>query len=146
MKPIRVLLVDDNRLFVDSVERYLNSVSDPESVTVGKAASAEEAMILVGELHPDLVLMDISMAGMGGLDAIRVIKKNSKLICVVIITVHEEEAYRAAAEAAGADGFLTKSELADRLPPILRALFLGSSGGEGCGNAGLPVNGISHET
>ncbi|HQT91701.1 MAG TPA: response regulator, partial [Candidatus Kryptobacter bacterium] len=123
MKPIRVLLVDDNRLFVDSVERYLNSVSDPETVTVGKAASGEEAVILVGELHPDLVLMDISMPGMGGLGATRAIKEERKLPRVVIVTVHEEEAYRAAAEAAGADGFVTKSDLTEKLPLLLRSLF-----------------------
>ncbi len=132
MNPIKVLLVDDNNHFIDSIERYLSSIRDPETIIVGKAASGEEAILLVGELNPDLVLMDVTMPGMGGVDATRAIKEGNMFPRVVIVTVHEEEAYRAAAESAGADGFVAKSDLTEKLLPLVRSLFPSCSAGAGC--------------
>ena len=72
---INVLLVDDHSIVRQGVRTFLEA--QPDLVVVGEAASGEEAATLVAELAPDVVLMDLSMPGMGGIEAIRQIKKIS---------------------------------------------------------------------
>ncbi len=78
---------------------------------VGEAGDGEEAVRLARDLRPDVVLMDIGMPGLDGLEATRRIKADRPEARVIILTVHGEEAYRRAAGESGADAFLPKKAL-----------------------------------
>jgi len=123
MKSVRVLLVDDNERFLESIERYLASLRDVDIISVGKAMSGEGAIKLCAQLKPDLILMDLAMPRMSGLKATRLIKEAADAPRVIMLTIHEGDEYKKAAREAGADGFVTKSEFAETLVPLVRSLF-----------------------
>jgi DNA-binding NarL/FixJ family response regulator len=116
MQTIRVLLVDDSRDFIDAIDRFLAEVGGVE--VIGKEYSGSEALNLADHLRPDLVLMDISMPEMNGLQATTRIKTRFDPPQVIMLTLHDSPQYREAAQQAGADGFVTKSEIAELLPAI----------------------------
>ncbi len=128
MKPTRILLVDDSALFLDSADLFLSAI--PSIVVVGRAMSGEDALRCVSALRPDVVLMDLDMPGMSGLEATRQIKALPQPPRVVIVTVHNHAAYRTAAQAAGADGFLSKSEFGKQLLPLIQTLCAESAAHE----------------
>ncbi|WP_268876819.1 response regulator [Cysteiniphilum halobium] len=88
---IRVLLVDDHDLVRLGIKRLLSDVNNIE--IVGEAASGEEAITLTSKLLPDLILMDVKMPGMGGLEATKRIAKTYPQIKILIVTVYGEEPY-----------------------------------------------------
>lgn len=88
---------------------------------MGEAGSGEEALRLADALRPDVVLMDLAMPGMNGLEVTRRLKVHWPTLAVIIITVHDEDAYRRTALAAGAEAFLVKKTLgADLWPTLVR--------------------------
>lgn len=117
MPPLRILLVDDSPAFLESAARFLSR--DVRFEIIGRALSGSEAVAQVGLLDPDLILMDLAMPGMNGLEATRLIKEQPDAPCVVILTLSDSTEYRVAAEAVGADGFVTKSEFGTALLPLL---------------------------
>jgi len=121
MTPVRVLLVDDNAEFLGSATHFMSEDSDIE--IAGYALSGDEALKQVVRLVPDLVLMDLAMPGMSGLEATRQIKALPETPRVVILTLHDNAEYRAAAAAAGADGFVAKSEFCTALQPQIHDMF-----------------------
>jgi CheY-like chemotaxis protein len=123
MNAIRVLLVDDNPAFCTAARRFLNRLPNVE--VVASATTAAEAMERVAMLKPNLVLMDLVMPRVNGLEATRLIKQGVDQPKIVVLTLHSAEAYRSAAEAAGADGFITKDEIVRELPLLLQSLFAG---------------------
>lgn len=118
---IRVMLVDDSDAFRSAAASFLATLSGVE--IVGMVASGIEAIEQVGHLRPDLVLVDAVMPWMSGFDVTRRVKELSPATRVVMISLHDSEAYREAAVSAGADGFLGKNEFAPVLPGLLRELF-----------------------
>lgn len=123
MHAIRVLLVDDNAAFASAATRFVNSL--PRVEVLACATSAAAGLAQTARLAPDLVLMDVVMPGMSGLEAARRIKQGVDAPKTVILTLHDTEAYRSAAKAAGADGFIAKGDLVADLPPLLESLFPG---------------------
>lgn len=121
MSPIRTLLVDDSLAFLDSATRFLDG--DQRLEIVGRGLSGRDALEQIPLLRPDLVLMDLAMPEMNGLEATRLIKRQPNAPCVVILTLNDSYEYRMAAAAVGADGFLTKSEFAIELLPLIDSLF-----------------------
>jgi DNA-binding NarL/FixJ family response regulator len=117
----RVLLVDDSPEFLESAAHFLNT--DPHIEIVGRAHSGRGALEKVPLLKPDLVLMDLSMPEMNGLDATRAIKAHADGPRVIILTLHDNPEYRAAAADVRADGFVTKTELDLQLLPLIHELF-----------------------
>jgi DNA-binding NarL/FixJ family response regulator len=121
MLPVRVLLVDDSPEFLRAASLFLSA--DPEVAIVGTARSGQDALYQVEKVHPDLVLMDLAMPGMGGLEATRRIKARPGAPGVVIITLLDNPEYRAAAKSVGADGFVAKSAFATQLLSTIQSLF-----------------------
>jgi len=117
---MRILLVDDNKEFLDVAERFLSA--DPQIEIVGRVFSGEAGIEAVNRLKPDLVLMDIAMPGMSGLDAIRKIKEQPDPPMVVVLTLYDNPEYRTVAKEIRADGFLSKSEFGTRLLPLIDEL------------------------
>jgi CheY-like chemotaxis protein len=125
MSPIRVFWVDDSKEFVDFAQEMLKEF--PLLEMVGRAASAEAALVAIERLKPDLVLMDLAMSGMTGLDATRLLKGLPSPPRIVLVTGSDEPEYRQAAQDAQADGFLAKPDLMHGLWPLVQQLFGRSS-------------------
>jgi DNA-binding NarL/FixJ family response regulator len=121
MELIRTLLVDDSLEFLEASQRFI--ASDPEIEIVGTATSGKEAIQKVIQLQPDLVLMDITMPGLNGLEATRKIKALSDPPQVIILTLYDHPEYQAASEAVRADGFVSKSDFGSGLLKTIHQLF-----------------------
>ena len=121
MPPLRILLVDDSPDFLAFVARLLAAC--PWVDIVGHAHSGQEAREQALRLRPDLVVMDLTMPGMNGLEATRHIKAQPGAPCVVMLTLHDDPYYRTAARDAGADGFVRKPDVSIHLLPVIHGLF-----------------------
>jgi DNA-binding NarL/FixJ family response regulator len=125
MTKIRVLLADDHDLFRQGIRRLLEGSPDLE--VVGEARTGQDTVRLVEELAPDIVLLDISMPALSGIDAARLIKTASPRTGIIILTVHADEEFLFEAIKAGAMGYLLKDASADELIRAIRVIY----GGEG---------------
>lgn len=126
MSPIRILLVDDSLEFLESAAGFL--AAQPDLRVIGRAQSGQAALEQAAALRPDLVLMDIAMPGLNGLEATRQLKARPTPPRIIILTLHDNPEYRSAAASAQADGFVAKSDFGVQLLPVIRALFAGETG------------------
>ena len=122
---IRVILADDSSRFLSMLERAF--ASDPRFLVVGRAQSGQEALAQVVHLRPELVVLDLSMPGMNGLEVTRQIKTLAEAPHIIMLTLYDTPQYRAAAAAAGVDHFICKTELRTQLRPLLNSLLTSSS-------------------
>ena len=118
---LTILIVDDNAQLRTLMREIV--AEEPDLYVMGEAADGAEAMRLVQELRPDIVLLDLVMPQVSGLEVLQWIKTEHPKIKVIIVTVHDEDAYRQAAEASGADAFLLKKTLGTVLLPTIRHLY-----------------------
>jgi DNA-binding NarL/FixJ family response regulator len=119
--PLRVLLVDDSPEFLESTARFLATWA--KLALVGRATSGRQALELASQLQPDLVLIDLAMPGMNGLEVTRQLKSLAVPPKVVIMTFYEIAEYREAAKAVAADGFISKSSLRTQLFSLFARIF-----------------------
>jgi len=124
---MRILLVDDNALFAASAQRFLANFESVEVVAV--ARDGREALDHLGREHADMVLMDLNMHGMNGLEATRRIKALDPGIRVIVVSLDDTEEFRTAASHAGAENFVAKQDFATQLPPLLNARRTRSTSG-----------------
>jgi len=115
-----VLIVDDNAQLRALIREIVAEASNLQ--VVGEAADGAEAMQLVQALRPAIVLLDLIMPQVNGLEVLRWIKVEHPETKVIIVTVHDEDAYRQAAETSGADAFLLKKTLGTVLLPTIQRL------------------------
>ena len=120
---IRVLIVDDHRLVRIGLTRMLAEAKG--IVIVGEADSGERALGLVRETRPNVILMDLRMPGIGGLEATRRLQRIDAGIRVLIVTACDTDPYPAQAMKAGAAGYITKGANAADLEHAIRRVFLG---------------------
>ena len=123
MSDYRVILADDHTLFRSGVKRILEEV--PEIEVMGEAADGLQLLTLLKEMTPDLVILDISMPKMRGLEAIQEIKASYPQVQVLILTMHKNAEYLSYALGAGAAGFLLKQ---DADPELMEAITTIRSG------------------
>ncbi len=116
--PIRVLLVDDHTLFRSGIKALLQRY--PEFDVVGEASDGVEGIKRVSALLPDVVLMDLNMPGLSGLEAVQLIAQDTPQVNVVMLTVSEDAEDLAEALRAGARGYLLKNIDADFLVQAIR--------------------------
>ncbi|MFB9446361.1 response regulator transcription factor [Dactylosporangium vinaceum] len=124
MTPVRVLVVDDQQLVRDGIASLLGI--QPGIEVVGTAAGGEEALQRAAELGPDVVLMDVRMPGLDGVEATRALRTTHPSCRVVMLTTFDDDQYVALALRAGADGYLLKdlgaAELADAVRLVHRGV------------------------
>lgn len=125
---VGVLIVDDSEPFLRAACRHLTL--EPDITVLGTATGGEEGVATARRLAPDVVLVDLSMPGMNGLETAAELKKLDPAPLVVLLTGHDPEAYRDAAQQAGVDAMLGKWSLADDAPSLIRKLCVGSAPAE----------------
>jgi two-component system, chemotaxis family, chemotaxis protein CheY len=135
MTTYRTLVVDDTEL----IRRMLMQIlRNSEFEVVGAAVDGSEAVELYGQLSPDLVLMDIMMPGIGGIEAVRKILEQDAAARIVMCSAFGEDAIVAEALEAGALDFIAKPFIADQVLTTLRALLNASAAGESDSEAPFP--------
>jgi len=122
---VKVLLVDDSPYFLRAAERLLSAFAAVG--TIATAGSGIEALRALRHERPDLVLLDFNMPGMGGLETLRAIKALRPGIPVIIVSLNDTADFRAAAHAAGADGYIAKPDFAAGLADFLATREAGAA-------------------
>ncbi len=124
-EPIRIMITDDHALVRDGLRSMLDD--EPGLEVVGEAANGREALELCRSLGPDLVLMDVRMPEMDGLEATRAIKGELPSTSVLMVTMHENPDYLMEALSAGAAGYVLKGASGDRLVDAINRTMRGES-------------------
>lgn len=122
---IRILLADDHTLLREGIRSLLED--QPDMAVVGEAEDGREVVHLAGELKPDIVLMDIAMPLLNGLEATRQIKRDHPRIVVLVLTMHDNEEYVRQVLSAGASGYVLKRSAASELVAAIRAVHRGEA-------------------
>ena len=117
---VQVLVVDDNEAFLEAVCAWITE--QPGLALTGTARDGADAVEATARLQPDLVLMDAFMPGMDGFEATRQVKAVSDSPRIVMVSLYDDDAVRSRCRSAGADGFVPKTVLTERLPELLRLL------------------------
>ena len=125
MGKIRILVVDDHAVLRDGIRALLGLHDDIE--VVGEASEGKEAVVKAQELMPDVVIMDIAMPGMDGLEATRRIRKKHPKMKVLVLTQHDNKEYILSVIKAGASGYVPKRALGSELVSAIRAVHEGNS-------------------
>ncbi len=124
-KDIKLLLADDHAVVRAGTRELLER--QPDFDIVGEAADGEEAVSLTSELHPDVVIMDVRMPKMSGVEATRRIKAEHPDVRVLVLTAHDDDEYVFALLQAGANGYLMKTAEIDELVKAIRTVAAGQS-------------------
>ena len=122
---LRVVVVDDHALLRDGTRRILEA--HPDLQVVGETDSGEVALALVNQLHPDVVLMDIALPGMNGIEVTRRLTQDHPAVRVLMVSACDEDEYVRSAVEAGAAGYLSKTAPGDELVQAVRAVAGGTS-------------------
>jgi two-component system response regulator NreC len=125
MPKIRVLLTDDHTLFRHAIRTLL--AAEPDIEVAGEAANASEAVTLAQQLRPDVVLMDIGMAGMSSFEATRQIRHERPETRVVFLSMYDDEDYLAECVEIGGSGYVLKDSPAEQLLTAIREVHRGGS-------------------
>jgi NarL family two-component system response regulator LiaR len=123
MTPISILIVDDHEVVRNGIRAYLETL--PKFNVVGEAASGEEAIKMAGELIPDVVLMDLVMPGMDGIETTREVKKISPRTQIVVLTSYHEDEQIFPALKAGAISYVLKDMKMDKLAEAIQSAVHG---------------------
>lgn len=125
MNPLRILIADDHPLFRSGMRTLLEAV--PEILVVGTAASGDEVIALATTLLPDVILMDLQMPGLGGIEATRRILATQPQIGILIVTMFEDDYSVFTAMRAGARGYVLKDTDEDEMLRAIRAVGHGEA-------------------
>ncbi len=120
-KIIKTLIVDDSSDFLEVEKGFLSM--EPHIEIIGEALTGMQSIEMTLKLKPDLVLMDLALPDISGIEATKKIKETENPPYVVILTLYDNPEYKGLAEKSGADGFITKSEFATRLITVINNLF-----------------------
>ena len=125
MDVIRILLAEDHTVVRESIREALQR--ETEFKVVGEASNGEEAVKLASELRPDVILMDISMPGLNGIEATKQIKAICPSVAVLILSAYDDEQYIFSVLSAGAAGYLLKDVGVADLVEAIRTVYRGDS-------------------
>lgn len=123
MSPINILIVDDHPLFRSGIRWSLEQ--QPHLVVVGEASDGSEALRLADETSPDVILVDLSLPGMNGLEVARALKRRQPQAGVIILTMHQDDEQLFNAIRAGASAYCTKDIESDQLIEVITRVARG---------------------
>jgi DNA-binding NarL/FixJ family response regulator len=123
IQPRRVLIVDDHPIVRQGLSQLINAEDDLE--VSGNAATVEEALQSLGDSDPDVVIVDLSLAHSDGLELIKEIRKETRHLPVLVLSMHDENMYAERLLSAGANGYIMKQAAADQLLIALRRVLAG---------------------
>ncbi len=123
MKRLRIILVDDHPLFRQGVRHALDGIQDIQ--IIGEASDGQMAIQMCDTLAPDVILCDINLPGLNGLEATRVVRRRNPHIAVIVLTVHEDDEQLFHAIKVGAAAFSTKDVGQDKLVDMIRRVGRG---------------------
>jgi DNA-binding NarL/FixJ family response regulator len=123
MDTIRILLVDDNLMFLEIARDFLQMQA--ELIVVGTAHDGQEALAQAEKLKPDVILLDLNMPGLSGLDAIPKLLQVAPQAKIIALTMMNLDAYQPIALAAGANGFVAKPDMGGDLIQTIRRVAAG---------------------
>jgi len=125
MKKVRLLVADDHKIFRQGIKKLLEE--EPDLQVVGESADGRETVKKATELKPDIVLMDIAMANLNGLEATKQIKKVLPEVKVIMLTMHKNEEYVLQSFQAGASGYILKEGAVEELVSAIRSIYADKS-------------------
>jgi DNA-binding NarL/FixJ family response regulator len=117
MKPWRVLLADDHDIVIEGLRRVLNH---PEIEIVGVVNDGRSLIGAAGQIHPDIIVTDITMPQLNGIDAARQIRESNPDVKIIFLTMHPDVAFAAEALAAGGSGYVLKNSAGEELLTAIR--------------------------
>ena len=120
-QPIRTLVVDDSTAALHSICGFLKL--QPNLEVVGSASDGREGLASARALHPDLVLLDVQMPVMNGIEAAAQLRRDLPATRIVMVTVHDSPEVRQACRESGANGFIAKEHLDKELPTLIEQIF-----------------------
>lgn len=123
--PVRIVLADDHVIVRSGLRLLLER--NPDFTVVGEANNGREAITLTGQLHPDLIAMDIAMPLLNGIEAVKRISEEHPRTAVLILSMHSDEAYILRALKAGARGYLLKDSAETDLIGAVKAISSGTA-------------------
>ena len=123
--PIKLLIADDHALLRQGIKNVLSL--EPDFDVVGEASDGDEAIKQVESLKPDIILLDVNMPRMNGLEVTRRLKAANKVVKIIILTIHDDESYVFEVIKAGAIGYLLKDIEPGMLVNAIRTVFAGQS-------------------
>lgn len=118
--PIRILLVDDHKIMRAGIKAILDQ--NPEFAVIGEAETASEAIAECGEKHPDIIVMDIGLPGMNGIEATDIILRNAPATKVVMLSIYDDEQSVVSAIRSGASGYVLKKASGSDLLKAIKAV------------------------
>ena len=117
---INILMVDDHLILREGIKRIIDDT--PDIKIVAEASSGQEAMDLIWENKYDLIILDISMPGLNGLQTLKLIRKHNSKLPVLMLSMHSEEQYAMRSIKAGASGYMTKDTASSQLVKAIRKI------------------------
>jgi len=124
LTPIRILLVDDHVVVRAGYRRFLEQ--EPDCQVIGEASSGEDAYVFLQTIQPDVVILDLSMPGQGGLSVLRRMKLRWPLLPVLVFSMHDNLPFVVQALRAGATGYITKSSEPESMVKAVRSVVTGT--------------------
>jgi DNA-binding NarL/FixJ family response regulator len=122
MKPCRVLLADDHDIVIEGLRRVLNH---PEIEIVGAVNEGRSLLRAAQEIHPDVIVTDVTMPQLNGIDAVRQIRENDAEVKIIFLTMHPDISFATEALAAGGNGYVLKNSAGDELLKAIREVAKG---------------------
>lgn len=126
-RAVRTVLADDHTVLRVGLRAFLEDQTDPRINVVGEASSGEEAIRLVGETQPQLLLLDLSMPGLGGIETTMELRRKGTSPYILIVTQYAEVIYLQRALEAGANGYVIKTARGEELMTAIRAVIAGGT-------------------
>ena len=120
---IRILIADDHSIVREGLKKLL--AFEPDFDVVGEAANVDEAFTLIDRLRPDVLVLDISMPGRSGLDALPDLRRRADATRILVLTMHPEDMHALRSLRAGAAGYLTKDAVPEELATAIRRIHAG---------------------
>jgi len=122
MQPIRILVADDSARFRGHLNTFLNA--EPDIVVIGEACNGQDAVTQATRLKPDVVLMDVRMPDLNGLEATRLLRAACPDMHVIMLSRFDVQEYRDEAASSGANGYVVKRTLFTDLLPAIRGVVV----------------------